>query len=131
MHHRIRARLGGANEQGFTVIELITVIIIIGILLAIAVPSYFGFRDRAANNAAKANLRTAVPAAKSYYSDKGTYVGMTPTSLKEIDGDISSTLKVMTATDTSYTLCDEPSSKAWQVVGPEPKSAAYTSIRSC
>ena len=93
MHHRIRARLGGANEQGFTVIELITVIIIIGILLAIAVPSYFGFRDRAANNAAKANLRTAVPAAKSYYSDKGTYVGMTPTSLKEIDGNVSSTLR--------------------------------------
>ena len=131
MHDRIRTRLGGNREQGFTVIELITVIIIIGILLAIAVPSYLGFRDRAANNAAKANLRAAVPAAKSYYSDKGPYVGMTPTMLKEIDGGISSTLKVTTATKTSYTLCDEPSGKAWQVVGPEPVSAAYKSIGNC
>ena len=73
MFKRIRTRLDGNTEQGFTLIELLVVIIIIGILLAIAVPSYLGFRDRAANNAMKANLRAALPSAEAYYADNGTY----------------------------------------------------------
>jgi type IV pilus assembly protein PilA len=73
------------EEKGFTLIELLIVLVIIGILLAIAIPSYLGFKTRAEKGAAQSNVRAAIPSAEAFYADNGTYTGMNEAALRLID----------------------------------------------
>jgi type IV pilus assembly protein PilA len=131
MNVRIRSRLDGTSEQGFTVIELLVVLIIIGLLLAIALPSYLGFRDRAANNAAKENLREALPAARAYHGDHESFTGMDEAKLLAIDSGLSPTLKVVSVTATTYCLADTVNGRTWSVEGPSPTSADFRNNGNC
>jgi type IV pilus assembly protein PilA len=69
----LRRRLQGEREGGFTLIELMVVVLIIAILIAIAIPTFLGARTRAQDRAAQASLRNALVAAKSIYTDKQDY----------------------------------------------------------
>src|SRR3954453_5431719 len=130
-----RARLAG--EGGFTLIELLVVIVIIGILLAIAVPSYLGFKDRANEKAAAANVRSAVPSAEAYFADNGTYVGMIPgvvgtpsTGLRAIDSGLAASVKT-SGTATTYCISATSGNYVAKVAGPGGPVSSNTTNTEC
>ena len=90
------------DDKGFTLIELMVVVLIIAILIAIAIPTFLGMRRRAQDRAAQSNLRNGITAAKAYFTDGETFVGFSgdlngSDATKEGAGDIEPSLTWNTA----------------------------------
>jgi len=66
-----------SNKKGFTLVELLVVIVILGILATLAIQSFSGRTDEARVNRAKGDVRTVMSALELYRMDQGAY----PTTL--------------------------------------------------
>lgn len=73
------------DERGFTLIELMVVVLIIAILIAIAIPTFLGAKSRSQDKSAQSSLRNAVTNAKGIYTDSETYASATTQALVDAE----------------------------------------------
>ena len=109
------------DQRGFTLIELMIVIAIIGVLAAIAIPQYAAFKSRSYNAASSTDLKNATTAQEAYYVDNQAYADAA-TDLTGSYGLTTSQNVTLTAQGTSstYTISAYHASgdKTYTITGP-------------
>ena len=103
-----KLRVRAQSESGFTLVELLVVMLILGLLAAIAIPAFFNQRDKAADAEAKSTAKTTQTAMETYATDNnGKYTGATVALLQEIEPTIPDApvvALVPAPTDTGYSI---------------------------
>jgi type IV pilus assembly protein PilA len=113
------------GQKGFTLIELMIVIAIIGILAAIAIPQFTAYRQRGFNAAMQSDLRNAATAQEAFYSDSQTYTQDTTNGVGGLGSrgytpSANVTVTVTAADAQSYTMQATHASgvSTWYLTGP-------------
>jgi type IV pilus assembly protein PilA len=106
------------EEQGFTLIELMVVVLIIAILIAIAIPTFLGARARAQDRAAQSDLRNGLTAEKTAYTDASTYNTAAQMTASNIEPSLQTRLwavpagSAVTVSPDTFSVCLSETSKS-------------------
>jgi prepilin-type N-terminal cleavage/methylation domain-containing protein len=118
------------GSAGFTVMELLIVLVLMSILSTIAVAGYLRMRDRGETSAAELNVREALSATELYYAHHDSYAGMTLSDLQSLDGGVRLSAEPVVASDgrhyclqsthngNSPTAASQPGANVHSLVGP-------------
>lgn len=105
---KVRERLGArmrGEESGFTLVELLVVMLILGLLAAIAIPAFFNQRDKARDADAKSAARTAQTAIETYATDNGgSYAGADSAALQLIEPTLNDATLAVESDEDTYTV---------------------------
>lgn len=122
MLHTLKQRIE-REDEGFTLIELMVVVLIIAILLAIAIPTFLGARQRANDRAAQSSLRNALTAAKTIYTDSQDYTQASATGLAAVEPSL--TYGSAASTDFKVVSVNNASQTAWSAAALSKSGTCY------
>lgn len=77
-----------SDERGFTLVELLAVVAIIGILAGVAIPSFLNQRSKGQDACAKTQLRTMQSTIETIYTESGSYAGIDLAKLTELESSV-------------------------------------------
>jgi type IV pilus assembly protein PilA len=130
------------DERGFTLIELMTVILIVAVLILLALPTFLGTRQRAWDRATQADVRNAFAAERAYYTDTLTYTTV-PAEMTAIeaaiiyvDGDTPLVTHVAylhhhVPTNELFVSAKSPSGRCWYLREIDGGGAEFASDPAC
>ncbi|HYY09055.1 MAG TPA: type II secretion system protein [Actinomycetota bacterium] len=130
------------DQRGFTLVELMVVILIVAVLMLVALPTLLGARTRAFDRATQADIRNAFAAEKAYYTDTLTYTTNPATmtaieaAITYVPGDTPAATHIVyldldPIPNTIYVSALSPSGTCWYLMEADGGGSRFASDATC